>query len=216
MGIDRPSDEQLSAEWQSGDRDAGTLLVGRYQPSIRRFLERRVGSQCDDVAQEVWAAVTRMIPTYRQRSSFRTWLFAIANNHVRVAYRSRARTARIEALATDLFDIPKPDPSQAYSHHQELSQLADGLEALPAQLQRIVALYYFERYPASAIGRRLSLPENTVRSRVRRARQLLGNRLTKRAPARDGRASMPPALLVESWLLTVVGTDTAGPVHHAA
>jgi RNA polymerase sigma-70 factor (ECF subfamily) len=205
------SDADLSQAWQGGNRRAGAILIGRYEAPIRRSRKRRVGTATDDVAQEVWAAVTRMIPSYEARSSFRTWLFAIANNHVRVQYRARTRAARIQAAATDLFDVPGPDPAEVYRWRQDLHRLALGLGALPKPLQRIVALYYFERRPASAIGRQLSLPENTVRSRVRRARELLGSSLDRRL------GPEVPATSVEAWLLQVDLPRPAAPaVHHAA
>ncbi len=167
------SDHDLSRAWQSGDRAAGAALFGRHAAALRCFLERRVGPDTEDIVQDVWTAVARSIGRYERRSAFRTWLFAVANNHARGAYRHSDRVAKIETLAQDLFDVPSIDPAEVCTRRQELERLATGLRELPDALRRVVSLYYFEQRPAAEIGRQLNIPENTVRSRVRRARALL-------------------------------------------
>lgn len=207
------SDEDLSRAWQAGDPTAGSALITRHQAAVRRFLDKRLGGDTEDTVQDVWTAVSSTIHRYQRRSSFRTWLFAIANNHVRVAYRSKDRTRRIQALAQDLLDPPQQDPSDVCSRRETLDRLAAGLSALPLPLQRILALYYFERRPAAAIARSLAIPENTVRSRVRRARELLADALTN--PTFDARTHMEfdP---VQAWLGSVAA-DLAKPLLcHAA
>lgn len=207
------SDEDLSRAWQAGDTAAGSALVARHHAAVRRFLERRLGTDTDDAAQDVWTAVSRTINRYQRRSSFRTWLFAIANNHVRVAYRSQDRDRRIRALAQDLIDTPRHDPSDVCSHRQTLDRLAAGLTALPEPLQRVLALYYFERQPAAQIGRGLAIPENTVRSRVRRARELLADALGDASSDVRGRPELDP---VQAWLGSIAEDLGTQPLRHAA
>lgn len=172
-GYATASDRELVRGWQVGDRSAGAALFDRHGTALHRFLARRVGLDTEDTMQEVWTTVARSIGRYEGRSAFRTWLFAVANNVVRVAYRRHDRAAKIETLAQPLFDIPLADPAEVVTRRQELERLALGVRALPDPLQRVVALYYFEQRPAAEIGRTLNIPENTVRSRVRRARALL-------------------------------------------
>ncbi len=207
-----PSDEALSRAWQSGDRAAADELVARHQASVRRFLERRVGPRSEDVAQEVWTAVSGAIVSYEQRCSFRTFLYAVANNHVRAAYRAQQRSARIRSAVRDLPQLWFPDPSEVCVARESTQRLAIALRALPIQLQRVVALYYFERLSASAIGAQLSVPEDTIRSRIRRARELLEGSLTGRARRSAPGARNP----LEAWL-SALGLSRCGPeLRHAA
>ena len=207
------TDEDLSRAWQRGDTAAGAVLVSRHHAAVRRFLERRLGADSDDTVQDVWTAVSSTIHRYQQRSSFRTWLFAIANNHVRVAYRSQVRDRRIQDLATDLLEPPRHDPSDVCSHRQTMDRLAAGLAALPEPLQRVMALYYFEGQPAAEIGRGLSIPENTVRSRVRRARELLADALGDPSTDLLERPERDP---VQRWLTTLAAALHKQPLRHAA
>lgn len=207
------SDEDLSRAWQAGDPTAGSALITRHQAAVRRFLEKRLGADTEDTVQDVWTAVSSTIHRYQQRSSFRTWLFAIANNHVRVAYRSKDRKRRIQALAQDLLDAPKHDPSDVCSRRETLDRLAAGLSALPQPLQRILALYYFERWPAAEIARWLAIPENTVRSRVRRARELLADTLSDPSFGVRARLEFDP---VQAWLGSVAAALAKPSLCHAA
>lgn len=172
-----------------------------------------MGTDIDDTVQDVWTAVSTTIHRYQRRSSFRTWLFAIANNHVRVAYRAQDRDRKIQALAKDLLDLPTQDPSDVCSHRQTLDRLAAGLIALPESLQRVMALYYFEGQAAAEIGRGLAIPENTVRSRVRRARELLADALGGPSCDPGIRPEFDP---VRAWLDTVVVQPTKQPLRYAA
>ncbi len=205
------SDDALSRAWQSGDRRAAQELVARHQAAVTRFLDRRLGRDSEDAAQDVWAAVASAIASYERRSSFRTFLFAVAKNHVRAAYRSHARSIRIEALARDLLVPSTDDPAQLFQHHDALHRLATALRTLPPGLQHVVALYYFERHPASAIGQRLCIPEDTVRSRVRRARALLCAALSHGLPGGPG-----PGNPIEAWLRTIDLREHADVLHPAA
>ena len=45
-----------------------------------------------------------------------------------------------------------------------------AVSRLPAELRRAVVLYYWGRQPGHEVGRVLGIPENTARSRIRRAR----------------------------------------------
>ncbi len=207
------SDEDLSRAWQAGDPSAGSALVSRHHAAVRRFLSRRIGVDMEDAVQDVWTAVSSTIHRYQRRSSFRTWLFAIANNHARVAYRSQDRDRRIQALAQDLLDPPSTDPAELCCHRQTLERLAAGLTALPRPLQQILALYYFEQQPAAAIGRWLAVPENTVRSRVRRARELLADTLDDLSTAAVGEPELDP---MQAWLGSVAAEFCPQPLRCAA
>lgn len=193
------SDNQLSAAWKAGHRDAGAELFERHAPGVHRYLRRRLGgSASDDLLQDVWLAAARMIHGFEGRSSFRTWLFAIANNHVRVAYRCKKRLHKIQETAHTFYAEETPGPDAIYTRRDQVARLSNALADLPLPMQRLVALYYFERVPAPKIGRMLAIPEDTVRSRIRRARERLG-------AAVEARSSETPPQQdpLESWLVAL-------------
>jgi RNA polymerase sigma-70 factor, ECF subfamily len=87
------SDRDLVTQAASGDDDAFSQLVLRYQATIKSYLYRLTACRedTDDLAQEVWIGVFTRLRSFAGQSSVRTWLFAIATrvamDHPRVKAR---------------------------------------------------------------------------------------------------------------------------------
>ncbi|HLZ63413.1 MAG TPA: sigma-70 family RNA polymerase sigma factor [Ktedonosporobacter sp.] len=80
------SDEQTLAEMvelaRSGDSLAFDALFSSYNASICTFLARMVGNEEEgrDLAQETFLKVWRTLPSIRDTTRFRSWLYRIATN----------------------------------------------------------------------------------------------------------------------------------------
>src|SRR5262245_15631578 len=83
-------DEQSISMVLAGDREAFRRLITRHQAAVCAtvtVLQPR-GSDCEDLAQDVFLAVFRHLGQFDSRKgSFRTWLLAIARNVCRNAHR---------------------------------------------------------------------------------------------------------------------------------
>jgi RNA polymerase sigma-70 factor (ECF subfamily) len=78
---------------QAGDESAFNELMAAHGREIRSFLYRMTACREDaeDLAQVVWVRVFRNLPKFEGRSSFRTWLFAIATSAARDHHRAKQR-----------------------------------------------------------------------------------------------------------------------------
>ena len=76
---------------------------------------------------------------------------------------------RRESLDDHISAVTFPDPQH--------SDLYYTVMALPLHYRMPLYLHYYEGYSTEEIGKFLSLPGATVRTRLRRARQLLQNEL---------------------------------------
>ncbi len=104
---------------RAGDREALGQLLARHQPWILnvalRILWRR--ADAEDATQDILIKVLKGLPAYRGESSFRTWLYRIAVNHVldlkrqgwtvSAPLRSFADRDRMLASTPDV-DLPDP------------------------------------------------------------------------------------------------------------
>src|SRR5438046_2694097 len=112
-----PSDADLVAEAQHGDRVALEKLVLRHQAWIYNIAVRMVFEPHDaeEVTQEVLVKVITRLSTFKGQSKFRTWLYRIAANHVLNMKRRNAEIkvttfAGYGAAIEDSPDLDLPDP----------------------------------------------------------------------------------------------------------
>lgn len=104
----------------------------------------------------------------RRPEHFETWLVRILINCCHNRQRDRQRTAPLEAAPEiAVCDPPaSPDP-----------ELRDAVLSLPEKQRIVIILHYMEDYTVDETARILKLPRETVRTRLRRARTALRNRL---------------------------------------
>lgn len=94
MGASMALDEkQLIGAARTGDEAAFNGLMAGHGREIRSYLYRMTACREDaeDLAQIVWVRVFRNLAKFEGRSSFRTWLFAIATSAARDHYRAKQR-----------------------------------------------------------------------------------------------------------------------------
>ena len=173
------TDETLFDAWLAGDGRAGEQLVVRHNSAVRRYLERQVGPDTEDAVQNVWTAITRCRERFQRRSSFKTYLYAVVRNQAFEERRRRKRNRRYGPIDVETTEAPAPTPLTAITRMEDAKLLAAALADLPKELQRLVMLYYFEHRSAREIGEMFGIPENTARSRIRRAKLLLRQELER-------------------------------------
>jgi RNA polymerase sigma-70 factor (ECF subfamily) len=176
------SDEALLASWRGGDTRAGRALFARHVDRISRFFFSKVQTGVDDLVQRTFLALLERADL-PEGVPVRAYLFGIARNLLLRRFRDEYRDGRhFDELSTSVADLAT-SPSVLVDKRQHLQVLYAALQALPLDLQIALELYYWEDLPANEIGSILGVPEGTVRSRLRRARQLLAEGLHKLGPA---------------------------------
>lgn len=166
-------DFSLLEAWQAGDADAGNRLFHRHFDRVSWFFQNKVSDGLEDLIQETFLACVESRDKFRRESSFRAFLLGVANNVLRSHYRKRARSdARLDFGVTSARDL-NPSPSTIVAKKAETKLLLKGLRAIPLDSQVLLELYYWERLSGPELAEALEVPEGTVRTRLRRARQLL-------------------------------------------
>lgn len=179
------TDTELFDAWLRGDSRAAAELFERHFDAIDRFFRNKVVEGYDDLVQQTFAACLEGRDRFRGEASFRTYLFAIANNILRVHFRSRKRDKdRLEWTEVSAEDLA-PGPSTLFRAQREQQLLLDALRRIPLDYQVVLELYYWEELPASGIAEVVGIVENTVRSRIRKGRQLLEKKLKTLAASHE-------------------------------
>jgi len=180
------TDLQLLAAWGEGDRSAGDQLFNRHFDSLYGFFCRKVPSRqlADDLIQTTFLACVEGRDSFRRQSSFRTYLFAVARNKLLNHWRGHGTHGVVDFTVSSLHELgPSPRSQLAASEEQRL--LLEALRRIPVDLQIAIELYYWEGMSGPELAEVLDIPEGTVRSRLRRARDALATRLAELADSEE-------------------------------
>jgi RNA polymerase sigma-70 factor (ECF subfamily) len=177
--VSAPSDGELLAAWQAGDRRAGAGLFDRHFRAVARFARAKVWSEeeVDDVVQATFLACLEAPEQFRGEGSLRGYLLGIAWHKLQKLYGHKARSP-VDVAEVSVHDLG-PGPSTAVARRAEQRLLLAGLRRLPLQFQVVLELSFWEEMTAAAIGAALGEPEGTVRTRLRRAKELLAGQLKR-------------------------------------
>lgn len=174
-------DAELLEAWRAGDKRAGKQLFERHYDAVHRFFRNKVGPEAPDLVQKTFLGCLESVERYRGEGSFRSWVFAIAYRQLCKHYRSRnSERARFDVATVSARDLD-PTPSRMLAQRREQQLLLEGLRRIPVELQVALELHYWEQMSDAEIARALDMPLGTAKSRIRRARQLLGERMAELA-----------------------------------
>jgi RNA polymerase sigma-70 factor, ECF subfamily len=174
---DPRSEAALLRAAKRGSAEAIEALVKRHWPDARRaaYLVVQDAGVAEDVAQEAMVAAVGAIATFDRRRPFRPWLHRIVVNRSIDVVRARQRRAEV---ATDPSDWTEQADETSFPADVRLpDELLDALASLTAEDRALVVMRHLLDYRASDIARSLDIPPATVRTRLRRALEVVRTHL---------------------------------------
>lgn len=163
--------ERLIKKARSGDKEAFVQLINDYKSDLYKvahgffFCEEDIA----DALQETILDAYEHIGQLKKTEYFKTWLIRILINNC-----STLLAEKRKYIALDQSALASEGREDASYSNSELKQL---LAALDEEVRLVVLLYYGEGYGVREIGEMLHVNENTVKSRLFRARKKLKGEL---------------------------------------
>lgn len=190
-------DAELILAYRGGDKRAGATLTRRYYTKVLGFCRSKAPSAAKDITHDSFAACFQGLDTLREPAAFRSFLFGIVCNRIRMHYRRR----RIDGERLDFGTVTSmdldPSPSQIMVQHDEQRLLLEALRRMPLDMQILLELYYWQNLGVGDIASALAIPPNTVKARLFRGRkQLKELLLTLEAPGEVVKRTVTD---LESW-----------------
>lgn len=134
----------------------------------------------EDITQETFIKCLTKRDTFKGNSSLKTWLFAIAINlskdYLKNGYHRRV-TVDNNVTEQQSFNAPSAE-SEALTNYEN-QNVTEYILDLPIEYREIIVLYYFKEFKVREIAETLKLSGNTVKTRMRRARELLKERMVR-------------------------------------
>ncbi len=179
----RSDDEKLVSQTLAGDRDAFGVLVHKYQDMVYAYAFQKVRNEEDaqDITQEVFWRAYHHLYQLRQPHRFRSWLYTIMSNQCKRQLMSVIKTRQRETALEDATDDAlRTEPAHTTPTEGWRVDLEQALSELPDDNRVAVSMFYMGDNSLKEISEFLGVSVNTVKSKLYRARQQLGNALSER------------------------------------
>jgi RNA polymerase sigma-70 factor (ECF subfamily) len=174
------SDETLAARHLDGDPQAFRELMQRYTTPIYNLAWRLTRDQmeAENITQDTFLRALNALPRVSLDQPLKPWLFKIAVNLCRQwAERKKPQLFSDFDEGGDTGIEAVPDGATPPLERLEENELRERIRAevdrLPSLDQTVITLRYVEALTYEQIAQALDLPLNTVRTRLRRAKQKL-------------------------------------------
>jgi RNA polymerase sigma-70 factor (ECF subfamily) len=165
-------------ELRSGD------VYRAHVQQVTRWVARLTGPGMDveELVQEVFLRVHKLLPQFRGDAQLTTWLYAITQN----VARSRRRRERFRALfrfggELDSIQVasPRPTPVEELERRQSAELIYAALEGLSEKQRTVFILFEIDGRSGQEIAELTATKIETVWVQLSRAREQLAKRLEK-------------------------------------
>lgn len=136
-------------------------LFDVFAETVYRYALHLLGNptEAEDAVQEVFIRVACALPSFRERSSKKTWILIITRNYSLDVLRKRKRRHE-QTLEANIQDHGNP-------MNDESIALRDCVSRLPGPCKEVVALHYFNDLSVNTISRITGVTESKARRLLR-------------------------------------------------
>ena len=174
-------DIQLIRRVLSGDDEAFTALVRKYQKSVHALAWKRVGDFhfAEEITQDAFLRAYRGLPKLKDPGQFSGWLYVITNrlcntwlqkNKEALTLLEDTPVVEVQRSAYERY-MSEQYEKKGHAHREEL--VRELLAKLPESERTVITLHYLGEMTAKEIGNFLGVSVNTITSRLQRARKRL-------------------------------------------
>lgn len=155
-------------------------IMKRHGSEILKLVFSYVNNKtiAEDLTQDIFVKCYKSIHTYNRKAKFRTWLWRIAINHCKDYLKSwyNKNVVVIENTASSTW-TEKDLVEKVVIQKDDDIHLVNTVMDLPIKYREVIYLYYFEGLTIKEISLLLDVKGNTVKSRMKRAKEILKERL---------------------------------------
>ena len=189
-GLD--ADDALMVRLQAGDGAAFEELVARHEGPLFGFFLKNTRRRplAEDLTQDTLLKLYRQNWDFLPVGRFRGWLYRIARNLLIDHARKGKRDALVRSVrqnpdaggadVLDRVDADADSPPELADRRQFAELVDELLDELPAEQREAFTMHHFAHVPLPEVGQATGVKLNTVKSRLRLAREKLRAKLADR------------------------------------
>jgi len=169
------SDQAVIARVRDGEHWCFEILMRRHNRRVfratRAILKR--DDEAEDVMQEAYVRAYEHLGEFRGEASFATWITRIAIHEAFSRKRREQRFAPLDSAPAEstIMSLESPrSPEQQVNDQQLRAVLERAIDALPDEFRAVFVLRAVEQMSGAEVAACLEIPEETVKTRLHRAR----------------------------------------------
>lgn len=151
-------------------------IMNKYGQEVLQLVYSYVNNKevAEDLTQDIFVKCYKSLHTYKGKSNVKTWLWRIAINHCKDYIKSWYNKKVI--VTEDDFtymESQKESVEQTVIQNAEDRELASAIMSLPIKYREVIYLFYYEELPIKEIAIVIEVKENTIKTRLKKAKELL-------------------------------------------
>ena len=173
------TDDEIVSRVRAGETQLFELIMRRHNQRIYRAARAilRDDGEAEDVMQDAYVRAYAHLHEFEGRSSFSTWLTRIAVHEALSRLRRGRRFQPIDSPTQEtqyhMPTAPRFTPEQQASDSEIRAVLGKAIDSLPDEFRSVFVLRALEEMSGAETAECLGIPEETVKTRLFRARARL-------------------------------------------
>ncbi|MBI5356632.1 RNA polymerase sigma factor [Candidatus Collierbacteria bacterium] len=169
-------DEILIDKVKDGDVEAFEMLVKRYSGKILSFVFKILHDRyiSEEVVQDSFFSLYKSINRVDTKRKFSSYLYKIAKNKAIEKFRTRKNQL---ALNEEIVSGNDDNIYEKIIKSENKIRIRKAVDELEKKYRDPISLYFFENLSYDQIAEKLSIPVNTIRTRLKRGKTALRKKL---------------------------------------
>ena len=129
-----------------------------------------------DLVQNTFIKCYKSLESFRFDAQIKTWLYCITINECKDYLKSwHYKMVQVKSFINETTKSIIPSTEKTVIEKYNKEEIKDTIFSLPKVYREVVYLYYYDSLTSEEIASVLGIPVNTVKTRLRRAKQRLGS-----------------------------------------
>lgn len=164
----------------NGDDDGLYEIIKEFNTGLLLYVNHIVSniSATEEIVQNTFVKLAVKKPKFKGKSSFKTWLYAIARNQ---AIDFLRRKSRFSQLSFDEYYIltDKTDVETQYLKEEQKIELLNAMKNLNPNYRQVICLMYLEGFSTEETAKIMHKTKRQIGDLIYRAKKSLKNQLEK-------------------------------------
>jgi RNA polymerase sigma-70 factor, ECF subfamily len=186
------SDTDLVLRILAGEKHLYEIIIRRYNQRLYRIARSIVQNQAEaeDVVQDTYTSALEHLAQFEGRALFSTWLTKIAVHEAWNRMKQRSRDKALDSTLSRASELSRmaQTPEQERLAHETRAILENAIDDLPEVYRSVFVMRTLEEMSTSETAQCLNISEETVKTRLLRARRTLRRALYKKMHAASAEA----------------------------